>query len=253
MTAATIALAALAHDPDGHLLAPLSRVGPDLRAAFAGIALGVTEATRPDVLLAFEATLGASLRQHPTGEEIIGWARRRAVESALAFGTDYVLHADLDHMLRWLEADPVEVARTLRAEPDAGMLIVGRSERAFAGEPQRLQRTEGLVNHIYGLMAGREADLLTAIRRMDRATAADIVAHATAETIANDVEWPLLAEQMGHGVRYMAVDGLSYRTMEDYGAAADGHDADALQWIRRLEFAGEQARAMRRFLDPWRD
>jgi hypothetical protein len=97
-------------------------------------------------------------------------------------------------------------------------------------------------------MSGRRADLLFAIRRMDRNVAADIVEHSHIDSIANDVEWPLLAERLGHRVGYSEAHGLSYRTIDEYGAAADSYDKDALQWIRRIEMAGEMARAMRPFL-----
>ncbi len=49
-------------------------------------------------------------------------------------------------------------------------------------------------------------------------------------------------------VTHVEVEGLSYRTIEEFGAAADSLDPDPLQWIRRIEFAAEHARAMRRFL-----
>lgn len=243
------ALAALVHDAGGHLLAPLSRAGEDLRRLFAGIALGVTEATSPQVVAAL-SSLGARIRRHPVGEEIIGRARRETVELAIGFGTPRVVYADFDAMLRWLEGSPDEIVAMLLAQPAAAMLIVGRSARAFAAEPERLRRTEVVINRTYELLTGRPADLLAAIRRMDRATAADIVARSAVDTLANDVEWPLLAESLGHSVGYAEAEGLHYRTMEQYGAIVDGLDADPLQWIRRIEFAGEQARAMRPYLQP---
>lgn len=246
----TTALAALVHDTDGHLLEPLARTGAVLRRTFDGILLGATEATRPDVVAALEHVLHARVRLHPPGEAIIGRARRQAVRSALDFGTDRILYSDLDHKFRWLETNPAEIDVVLATQPEAAFLIVGRSARAFAAEPERLRRTEAPVNHAYRLLTGRAADLMFAIRRMDRAVAADIVTNASVDTIANDVEWPLLAERLGHRIGYAEGDGLFYRTMDEYGAGADGYDADPRQWIRRIEFAAEQARAMRAFLGP---
>ena len=98
-------------------------------------------------------------------------------------------------------------------------------------------------------MTGRRADLLAAVRRLDRATARDIVKHSRIDSFANDVEWPLLAER-GHSVGAVEADGLLYRTIEEFGAAADGYDDQPLQWLRRIEMAAEQARAMRPFLRP---
>ena len=69
------------------------------------------------------------------------------------------------------------------------------------------------------------------------------------DTLANDVEGPLLARRAGLRVGYAQSEALFYRTIEDFGADRDSGDDDPLQWIRRLEFAGMMATAMRRFLD----
>ena len=59
----------------------------------------------------------------------------------------------------------------------------------------------------------------------------------------------MLIESLGYRVGYVEAHGLSYRTLEEFGAEADSYDSDALQWIRRIEMAGEMARAMRPFLN----
>src|SRR5690606_30625826 len=110
--------------------------------------------------------------------------------------------------------------------------------------PRRLRETEIPVNKAYQLMSGRRADLLFAIRRMDRDVATAVVKHSQIESIATDVEWPLLAERLGYRVGYSEAHGLFYRTIDEYGATTDSYDEDALQWIRRIEMAGEMARAM---------
>jgi hypothetical protein len=153
-------------------------------------------------------------------------------------------------MLHWLNADTGELRSVLTVQPKTGFLIVGRSARAFAAVPQRLQQTEGPTNRTYELITGRRADLLSAVRRLDRAAAQDIVAQSRVDSFANDVEWPLLAEQLGHSVGYVEADGLLYRTIEEFAAAADGYDGEPLQWIRRIEMAAEQAKAMRPYLRP---
>ena len=70
------------------------------------------------------------------------------------------------------------------------------------------------------------------------------------DSIANDVDWPLLAEQLGHRIGYAEAHGLYYRTIDEYGAAADSYDLEPLQWIRRIEIAAEMAKAMRPYLRP---
>ena len=244
----TVAFATALHDPEALLVEPFRAAAPALAATFSGMAISLTEATHPDVERVMTQSLGASVTRHTTGEPYIGLGRRRAVTLALDKGTDHILYADPDHMLHWLRDDPGDLRRILDAEPDVAFLIVGRSERAFAAVPRRLQATEQPINHAYELATERRADLLAAVRRLTRAAAEDIAAHSKVDSFANDIEWPLLAEQLGHTVSYVAADGLKYRTIEQFDAAADGYDDDPLQWLRRIEMAAEMARVMRQCL-----
>ena len=242
------AFATVLHDPEALLAGPLEAAAPGLAETFSGVAVSLTEATHPSIEQLMRDGLGARVSRHPTGEAFIGQGRRHGVALALEWGTDRVLYADPDHMLHWLAAAGDELRRVLTVQPETGFLIVGRSERAFAAVPQRLQRTEGPINHAYELITGRRADLLSAVRRMDRAAARDIVAHSRVDSLANDVAWPLLAEQLGHAVGYVEADGLLYRTIEQFAAAEDSYDLEPLQWIRRIEIAAEMAKAMRPYL-----
>ena len=241
-------LAATVHDPDGKLVPALERSARLLRSIFPQIALNISDATRPDVVTAAKAELGATTMIHAQGEAVIGRARRDAVALALALPGASILYCDFDHAVRWAERDAGEIGRVLASAPDADMLVVGRSSRAMAGEPARLRETENLVNHVYSLMTGRNWDLLFAIRRLSRAAASEILRAARIDTIANDVEWPLLAERAGLALAYAEADGLYYRTMAEFDAPADTQDGSPLEWIRRIEFAALQASAMRSFV-----
>ncbi len=244
----TVALAATIHDPHAQLLPALQRLAPVLRDVFAGVALNVSDATPDALIFEAQAFLGANTMIHPQGEAGIGRARRDAVALALTCGAPNILYSDFDHLLRWAEADATELRATLAAAPEADLLVVGRSERAFAAEPERLRETERLVNQTYARLSGHDWDLMFAVRRLSRRAAEEIVRSSTVDTVANDVEWPLLAERAGLSLGYAEADGLFYRTMEDFGADADRRDGDALEWIRRIEFAALHVAAMRPFL-----
>lgn len=244
----TIALAATCHDKEARLAPALARHDTFLRGLFAGIAVNATDSTNRDVVAALHDTLAAAVMVHPQNEATIGRARRDSVRLALDIPADAILYCDLDHLLRWAEHAPEELRATLSAQPDVDVLVIGRSPRIFAAEPARLRDTEKLVNHVYTLMTGRDWDLMFAARRLSRAAAQEIVRNACEDSIANDVEWPLLAEHAGFRLGYAAADGLFYRTMEEFGAPADSGDASALNWIRRLEIAARHATVMRRFL-----
>ena len=244
MPQGTVVLTATVHDPVGRLASATQRLAEPLRAIFAEIAVNVSDATRPEVLRALE-TLGATIMTHAAGEAIIGRARRDAV--GMAPGRP-VLYADFDHMLRWVEFGAEDLRRVLAAQPEADMLVVGRSPQALASEPQRLQQSERLVNHVHALLTGGNWDLMFAIRRLSPAAAELIVGQSKVDTLANDVEWPLLASRAGLSTGYVESDALFYRTVEEFGDAADGGDGDPLQWIRRIEFAALHASAMRAYL-----
>ena len=241
-------LAATIHDVDGRLVPAIYRLAPALREVFAGIALNVSDATPAEVAAAAREQLGAATMVHAQGEAVIGRARRDAVRLALAAPALQILYSDFDHALRWIEGAPDELRATLVIQPEAALLVVGRSPRAFAAEPRRLQDTERVVNHIYALMTGRDWDLMAAIRRLSRPAAESIVAGSTVDTLANDVEWPLLAERQGLTLGYATSDAFHYRRMEEFGAPADTGDADPANWIKRLEYAAAHVAAMRPFL-----
>ena len=243
-----ITLAATIHDPNARLVPEIARSTPVLREIFSGFALNASDATPGAVLDAARAHLGAKIMIHPQGESTIGRARRDAIALALELSTPAVLYSDFDHLVRWAQGNAAELRATLAAQPEAELLVIGRSPRAFAAEPERLQATERLVNRIYGMITGNDWDLMFAVRRLSRRAAEAIVREAREDTVANDVEWPLLAQARGFPLGYAAADGLYYRTMDEFGAPADTLDGEALQWIRRIEIAAQHANAMRPFL-----
>lgn len=245
-----VALAATVHDPVGRLADTTHALSDALRRIFPLLAFNISDATRPEVIEALKP-LGGRIMTHAAGEAIIGRARRDAV--ALA-GTELpVLYTDFDHLLRWIECAPDDLDRILTLQPKCDFLVVGRSPRALAAEPQRLRDTEALVNRTHAVLTGDHWDLMFAIRRLSPRATSLILTHSRVDTLANDVEWPLLARRAGLSLGYAESDALFYRTIEEFGAAADSGDTDPLQWIRRLEFAAQHATAMRAFLAPGAD
>lgn len=242
------ALAVTLHDPGGHTRAAIERLSPRLQTLFAGIAVNASDATDARALDTIRAIPGVDLAIHPASEATIGKVRRASVGQALSFKPDCVLYSDLDHMLRWAEYGYDDLQAILACQQETEFLVVGRSGQAFAAEPRRLQETERWVNHTFELLTGHRCDLMFAVRRMSHRAARHIAENSEADTLANDVEWPLLALDAGFSFGHTASDALFYRTIEEFGADADSRDGDPLEWIRRIEFAALQAGAIRRFL-----
>jgi hypothetical protein len=129
------------------------------------------------------------------------------------------------------------------------LLIVGRSAAAFSRSPDRLRQTEAIVNHVYRLMTGREADVMFAVRLLTRPAATAVVEGCREDTIANDVEWPLFVEQAGFSVGYVEAEGLDYRINPDFDKPSDSRDLDPVAWIDRAEIGAQHLRTMRRFIN----
>lgn len=210
------ALAATIHDPDGKLAPAIARDAAALKSVFSIFAVNVTVTTHPSVIAALDKELDAHVITHKTGECPIAEARRDAVHLALKHGGETILHSDFDHMIRWIEDKPEELHAILAGQPEVEFLVVGRSPCAFAAGPKRLQETEKLINHIFFLITGHAWDLMFAVRRFSRRAAEEIVSRSRSRDFANDVEWPLIARQLGLATGYAVADGLTYRTMDNF-------------------------------------
>lgn len=240
------ALAATAHDPTGAYMAGLGPSASALRTLFEGCAVVVTEPTSDDVVTFLTREIGANITRRPADGNV-GRHRRAAVELAQSFDAAAILYSDLDHILRWIGTDAAELTSLLSGDhPD--LLVIGRSAQAMAACPARLRDTETIVNHIYALATGRAWDLMFATRLMSPRAADVVVSQGREDSMANDVEWPLLVESAGFSVGYKAADGLSYRIAQDFGADADAHDSDPMAWVKRVEIAHGHAQVIGRYL-----
>ena len=241
-------LAVTVHDPAGRILPGVERTAERLAGLFAGVAVAATDRTDERILATLADRLDVISSRHAPGDDKVGRARREAVRLGLDAGAEAVLYSDLDHILRWAEADQVELESCLVAAPEADLLVVGRSDAALAASPERLWETERLVNRVYTLMTGRDWDLMFAIRRLTATAGRAIVEECQEDTMANDVVWPLLAENLGFTLGYFAADGLSYLTTSDFDQDGDRRDGDPRLWIHRIELAASHARAVLPFL-----
>lgn len=239
-------LASAVHDRAGALLLGLRQWGPALRDIFGGFGILATESTSPEVVTFLESDLKAAVSRAPA-DGSVGRHRRESVRLALQSDPSGVLYSDLDHALRWVSAGGDELCGVVEHR-SADFVVVGRSTRAMASCPVRLQETETMINHIYGLATGRARDLMFATRTMSPQAAQAVVDLCVEDSIAGDVEWPIVLERSGFSVGYQESDALSYRITSDFGAAADEHDNDPLAWIERIEIANLHASALRRLL-----
>ncbi|ROS77783.1 hypothetical protein EDF24_0545 [Curtobacterium sp. PhB130] len=233
---ADVCLAVTCHDPLGRFAAGVEEAGPALGAVFGALAVNATAETHPATMAALRALdVPTFAAEHGAGTVGIGTARKDVLALGLRSASPRLFYSDLDHVLRWLSTSPDEVERCL-ARRDHDLLVVGRSPVAMAAAPERLRRTEELVNHVYGLANGLDErwDLMIAMRLMTRDAARTIVVDSRETSIASDVTWPMLVSASGGTVGSFDADGIRFLARDDFGEEVDRRDHDPEEWYRRM-------------------
>jgi hypothetical protein len=218
---------------------------------FSGLAIQLTYASPPRSVDLLESA-GALVR-HETEAQFnslakLGAARRAAVELGLRLGAPTLLFCDSDRALHWAERYPDELAQVVAQLPAHDMVVLGRTERAFASHPRVQRDTEAIVNHVYASVSDQSWDVTAAARGMSRRAAEAILAGCPEISIGTDMAWPLFLQQAGgYALGFVATEGLEYETADRFGreiAQAGGLkqwvaqiDADPRQWATRLDLA----------------
>jgi hypothetical protein len=132
--------------------------------------------------------------------------------------------------------------------PSYDLLVLGRTERAWATHPPYQAETEPLFNKAFALVSGRPWDIGAGSRGLSRRAAEMLLETSQEPTIGVDAEWPLLLLNR-HGVRvgYRTCEGLEFETADRFGAeieAAGSYaaweaqmSADPGRWVFRLRVA----------------
>lgn len=244
-----VTLAVTCHDPRGRYAPGIENAGHTMAEVFGSLAVNATSETHPATMEALRSLqLPSLIREHGAGTVGIGTARRDSLTLGLESRSDWLFYSDLDHILRWLITSRDEVEACL-ARREQDLVVVGRSLAAMSHAPDRLRRTEELVNHVFGLANGLGSrwDLMIAMRLMTRETAETIVAHSNETSIANDVTWPMLARAHGRSVGYFDADGIRFLARDDFGQDADRRDQDPQEWHTRMVTATAHVRAIVEF------
>ena len=141
-----VALAATLHDPGCADLAATSAALNGLARRYAGMVIFATGET-PDRALAPLVAAGARVSKHPTDYREIGWRRLGAVREAATLAPAVHL-CDFDRLLHWHRCWPDELDTVLSRLPAADLLLLGRTERAWATHPAHQRETEQLANRV---------------------------------------------------------------------------------------------------------
>jgi hypothetical protein len=184
----------------------------------------------------------------PCGITGIGDVRRATAGSGLRAGTSHLQTCDFDRAIHWVANYPHELDAVIAAIPNYDLLVLGRTERAWATYPPYQAETEPLFNRVFALATGLEWDVGAGSRGLSRRAAETLLRLSQEMTVGIDAEWPLLLlNREGYRVGHQRCEGLEFETADRFGAeieAAGSYeawqaemDSDPRQWAYRLRIA----------------
>lgn len=243
-----VALAATLHDPGCADLAATIAATSDLARRYAGMVIFATEET-PDRALEPLIAVGARVTKHAGDYREIGWRRLGAVREAATLAPAVHL-CDFDRLLHWHRCWPDELDTVLAHIATRDLLLLGRTQRAWATHPAHQLETEQLANRVVSRLYGAEVDVCSGSRGLSRGAIEFLATHGRIHDVGTDGEWPILLRRAG-GFRceHILTEGLEFETADrfpDEVARAGGltawnaeRDRDADRWVFRTRLAGD--------------
>ncbi len=240
-----VALAATVHQPDRRLTGLMEAQMPALAARYAALVAYCSHDTHPAVLdlLRRQGALVEVDAEEPAGIMGIGAVRRRTISAGLRAGTSHLQMGDFDRILHWVAGYPQELEAVIAEIPNYDLLVLGRTERAWATHPPPQAETEPLFNHVFHLATGLPWDVGAGSRGLSRRAAEFLLSISKEPSVGVDAEWPLLllrpppripsATKDGFCLGHRACEGLEFETADRYGPeieAAGGYEA----WVRQV-------------------
>lgn len=258
---APVVLAATYHDPQGAMLAQAQRVVSVLHELYDAVVVLATPNTSQqaiDRLRALDIEIDVQQPYPGDGIATLGLVRRDSLDMALRWGASAIHLCDWDRALHWAEFHADELREVVDAIPNYDLLILGRTERAFASHPQVQRDTEKLINHVFSLAWGQPLDVGAGARGLSRRAARMLIDLSAPEpTAGNDGAWPLfLARQPELTIGYAATEGLEWETPDRYADEIEhaggldawlaAYDADPDHWAFRARLAAYEIEAIAR-------
>jgi hypothetical protein len=255
-----VTLVATVHQPDERLASLAEAQLPELVARYAALTAFCSGSTHPTILELLRRH-GASVQvddRPPSGIDQIGCVRRQALHAGLEGGSAHLQMCDFDRALHWVAHYPQELEAVLAEITRYDLLVLGRTERAWATHPPYQADTEPLFNKVFALTTGLHWDVGAGSRGFSRRGAEKLLRLSQEPTVGIDAEWPLLLlRRDGFAVGFRACEGLEFETADRFGAeieAAGGYDAweaemsaDPARWTFRLRVALLIAEAIVRY------
>jgi hypothetical protein len=249
-TQSQVALVATVHQPN-NALGELTRATlPRLQALYGALVFLCSQTTSAG-MLALLRDSGATVHhehQQPVNLSGIGRVRRRALRLGLATGCDYFHLCDFDRVLHWVAHYPDELRQVVGEITHYDLLILGRTERAFATHPPYQVETERLANLVFSMVYGQERDITSGSRGFSRRAAERLLIHSREEGAGVDAEWPLIVSRFPDlRSGYILCEGLEFETADRCQAEIaqagglerwlEAQSARPELWVHRLRVA----------------
>jgi hypothetical protein len=255
-TQSRVALVATVHQPTDALSELTRATFPRLQALYGALVFLCSQTTCVKILTILRES-GAKVhheRQQPVNLGGIGRVRRRALRLGLTTGCDHFHLCDFDRLLHWAAHYPDELQQVVGEITNYDLLILGRTERAFATHPPYQVETERLANLVFYKVYGQEWDITSGSRGLSRRAAELLLTHSREEGAGIDAEWPLIVSRFPElRSGYILCEGLEFETADR--CQAEIAQAGGLEhwlkaqsarpelWVQRLRVACEIAEA----------
>jgi hypothetical protein len=243
-----VALAATFHDPACADLPATIEAAVDLARRYAGLVIFATEET-PSRAMEPLLAVGARLTTNPTDYHELGWRRLGAVCEAATLAPAVHL-CDFDRLLHWWRFWPEELDAIIARIASTDLLLLGRTERAWATHPAHQSETEQQANRLVSRLYGAEVDVCSGSRGLSRRAVEYLAEHGRVHDVGTDGEWPILLRRAG-GFRceHVLTEGLEFESGDrfpDQVAQAGGlaawnaaRDRTPERWAFRVRLAGD--------------
>jgi hypothetical protein len=259
-TAPTVALVATVHQPDERLVGMIEAQLPALVTRYAALTARCSPETHPtvlDLLRCHGVTILVG-NEKSAGIYHIGKVRREAIRAGLQAGTTHLQMCDFDRAIHWVAYYPQELESVIADIVSYDLLVLGRTERAWATHPPYQAETEPLFNRVFALVTGLAWDVGAGSRGFSRRAGERLLALSQEPSVGVDAELPLLLlNQDGFRTGYRACEGLEFETADRFGAeieAAGSYEAwqaqisaDPHRWVFRARLALMIAEAVIRY------
>jgi hypothetical protein len=255
-TQGRVTLVATVHQPDDALVELTQAMLSQLQTLYGALVFLCSQTTSAGIL-ALLRSRGATVHhehQQPANLSGIGRVRRRALRLGLTTGCDHLHLCDFDRVLHWAAHYPDELRQVIGEITNYDLLILGRTERAFATHPPHQAETERLANLVFSKVYGQERDITSGSRGLSRRAAERLLIHSHEEGAGVDAEWPLIVSRFRElRSDYLLCEGLEFETADSYQAEIaqagglerwlEAQSARPELWLHRLRVACEIAEA----------